>query len=66
MNDDYLSAVLAEVFLLGGNPDLVSERRVEMCAGHTPASEVARLEVELQRARAQVAADIQRLEAGQR
>jgi hypothetical protein len=66
MNDDYLSAVLAEVFLLGGNPDLVSQKRVEMCMAHTPATEVARLEVELQRARAQVAADIQRLEAGQR
>jgi hypothetical protein len=38
-----------------------------MCAAiDTPVADVARLEVELQRARAQVAADIQRLEAGQR
>jgi hypothetical protein len=67
MTNDYFDAVLAEVFRLGGRMYLVSRDRVEMCeAINTPASEVARLEVELQRARAQVAADIQRLEAGQR
>jgi hypothetical protein len=67
MTNDYFDAVVAEVFRLGGRMYLVSRTRVEMCqAIDTPVEDVARLEVELQRARAQVAADIQRLEAGQR
>jgi hypothetical protein len=62
MTNDYYDAVVAEVFRLGGRMYLVSRQRVEMCqAIDTPATEVARLEVELQRARAQVAADIQRI-----
>jgi hypothetical protein len=67
VTNDYFDAVVAEVFRLGGRMYLVSRTRVEMCAAiDTPVEDVARLEVELQRARAQVAADIQRLEAGQR
>jgi hypothetical protein len=62
MTNDYFDAVVAEVYRLGGRMYLVSRQRVEMCqAIDTPATEVARLEVELQRARAQVAADIQRI-----
>jgi hypothetical protein len=62
MSDTYFDAVRAEVFRQGGRMYLVSRERVEMCAAiDTPVEEVARLELELQQARAQVAEDMAKL-----
>jgi hypothetical protein len=62
VSDPYVAAVLAEVFRRGGDTNAVSLDRCEMCeAVGTPPEEVARMEVELQEARAQLARDIARL-----
>lgn len=62
MNDTYYGAVLFEVFARGGNTDLVTRTRVEMCeASGATAVEVATLELQLQWARDRVARDLARL-----
>jgi hypothetical protein len=62
MSDTYYAAVLAEVFMRGGNIHAVTRTRVEACEGSgAPATECATLELQLQWARDRVARDLARL-----
>jgi hypothetical protein len=62
MSDTYYAAVLAEVFMRGGNIHAVTPTRVEACeASGCPAVECATLELQLQEARDRVARDLARL-----
>jgi ABC-type amino acid transport system permease subunit len=61
-NDTYYAAVLAEVFMRGGNIHAVTRTRVEACeASGCQAFECATLELQLQVARDRVARDLARL-----
>jgi hypothetical protein len=67
MSDTYYGAVLADVWMRGGDPDQVSRTRVEACeANGAPVEEIATHELWLQQARARLYRDMARLSVVQR